>query len=58
MKKILWAVAFMVGVMFASCNKTKSVESTDSTAVDTVMVDSVAVVDTLVVDSVVVDSIL
>lgn len=54
MKKILFVIACVCAITFASCGggNATSTPAADSTSVDTVMVD------TLAVDSVVVDSIM
>ena len=50
MKKLIFAFALMFGAMFASCNRTNSTETVDTT-------DSIEVVDTTAVDTVAVDTV-
>lgn len=58
MKKLIFAIALLFGMMFASCNghSETSTETVDSVEVITDSVNTVSV-DTLVVDSVTVDAI-
>lgn len=59
MKKILFVLAFTLGMFFASCGHSdNTTEAVDTVEVATDSLVETAVVDTVAVDSVVVDSVL
>lgn len=56
MKKLVFLMAVLFSLSFASCGASDTAETTGTDSIDTVVVDSV-VVDSVVVDTVVVDSV-